>query len=214
MTRKSNKAPNIRIIPRLHILGRQVRQAQHLYEGYKNLVARVLEPKTTSKILGALTPPALGGPESVILARSAATRFERLGDRLQFLILSEIEEFLAEKEALINTYFNINAQKDSEATARLTRSATLLAKLSVLFLPVSLMTSYFSVQIPDLNNYTGHDYWYTFAVIMSLSFLALFFFSRLLMWVTEELDGWVKVLGKATGALMGRVIGWRRREED
>jgi len=129
--------------------------------------------------------------------------------------LSETEEFLAEKEALISTvflpvfpirfefanvrskYFNINAQKDSEATARLTRSATLLAKLSVLFLPVSLMTSYFSTQISDLMGvYTSKDYWYSFAVVVSISFLALFFFSRLLMWVTETLDAWVKIAGK------------------
>jgi len=90
-------------------------------------------------------------------------------------------------------YFNINAQKDSEATARLTRSATLLAKLSVLFLPVSLMTSYFSVQINDLQGvYTAKDYWYAFAILMSISFLFLFFFSRLLMWITESLDARVK----------------------
>jgi len=57
------------------------------------------------------------------------------------------------------------------------------------------MTGYFSVQIQELNNYTSRDYWYTFAVIMSLSVLALFFFSRLLMYVTETLDGWVKACG-------------------
>jgi hypothetical protein len=70
----------------------------------------------------------------------------------------------------------------------------LLAKLSVLFLPVSLMTSYFSVQINDLAGvYTAKDYWYAFAVLMSISFLFLFFFSRLLMWVTETLDMKVKM---------------------
>lgn len=210
MTRKSNKAPNIEIIPRLHILGRQIRQMQHLYKGYENLTQRILEPKATTIHNGAATPRSftgLAGGRGVVLAQSAGTRFERLGDRLNLMMLSQTEEFLAEKEALISTYFNINAQKDSEATARLTRSATLLAKLSVLFLPVSLMTSYFSVQIPDLaNKYTGKDYWYTFAVIMSLSFLALFFFSRLLMYVTETLDGWIKEASK----LLARMLFKRR----
>lgn len=79
--------------------------------------------------------------------------------------------------------------------ARLSRSATLLAKLSVLFLPVSLMTSYFSVQIPDLtNSYTGKTYWYSFAVVMCISFSFLFFFSRLLMWISELLDRWAKLV--------------------
>lgn len=88
-------------------------------------------------------------------------------------------------------YFNLTQQKDSEATARLTRSATLLAKLSVFFLPISFLTSYFSIQIKDLYDYwTGTDYWYSFAVIASLSFVCLFFFSRLLMFFSDTLDGW------------------------
>jgi hypothetical protein len=80
-------------------------------------------------------------------------------------------------------------QKDSQLTAKLNRSATLLAKLSVLFLPVSLVSGYFGVEIEDLNqHWKGTDYWYTFAVVMSLSFLSLFFFGRLLMFISEELD--------------------------
>jgi hypothetical protein len=63
----------------------------------------------------------------------------------------------------------------------------------VLFLPVSLMTSYFSIQISDIQGlYTIQDYWIVFAVIMSLSFMCLFFFSRGLIWITEILDEWVK----------------------
>lgn len=163
---------------------------QHLYKGYQNLTLRILDSKSTTLFSSSTTIP-----PGVPLSQSASVRFERLGDRLHLLILSGTEELLAEKDALINTYFNINAQKDSEATARLTRSATLLAKLSVLFLPVSLMTAYFSVQIEELNNYSSKDYWYTFAAIMSLSVLALFFFGRLLMYVTETLDTWVKHAG-------------------
>ena len=102
-------------------------------------------------------------------------------------------------------YFNINTQKDSEATARLTRSATLLAKLSVLFLPVSLMTSYFSTQISDIQGvYTIKEYWIVFAVMMSISFMGLFFFSRLLMWITETLDEWVKEFNRACASMFTR----------
>ncbi|KAH9210573.1 hypothetical protein DL95DRAFT_370770 [Leptodontidium sp. 2 PMI_412] len=218
VNRKANSSPNIQIIPRLHLLGRQIRQNQHLYEGYKNLIKRVLEPKTT---MGHGTAPSrtptgfsIGpGSRGVSLALSAAQRFERLGDRLELLILSETKEFLAEKDALVSTYFNINAQKDTEATARLTRSATLLAKLSVLFLPVSLMTSYFSVQIKDLEGvYTTKDYWYSFAVLMSISFLFLFFFSRLLMYVTETLDAWVKKASKSGLHYMTKKL--RKRDEE
>ncbi|KAK0104499.1 hypothetical protein ONS95_004787 [Cadophora gregata] len=218
VNRKANSSPNLQIIPRLHILGRRIRQNQHLYEGYKNLIKRILEPKTTMahEILPSRTPTGFStapGSRGVSLALSATQRFERLSDRLELLILSETKEFLAEKDALVSTYFNINAQKDTEATARLTRSATLLAKLSVLFLPVSLMTSYFSVQIKDLEGvYTTQDYWYSFAVLMSISFLFLFFFSRLLMYVTETLDAWVKKVSHSGVKYVTKKL--RKRDEE
>ncbi|PVH87189.1 hypothetical protein DL98DRAFT_510047 [Cadophora sp. DSE1049] len=218
VNRKANSSPNLQIIPRLHLLGRQIRQNQHLYEGYKNLIKRILEPKTTMAhgTSPSRTPTGFStapGSRGVSLALSATQRFERLSDRLELLILSETKEFLAEKDALVSTYFNINAQKDTEATARLTRSATLLAKLSVLFLPVSLMTSYFSVQIKDLEGvYTTQDYWYSFAVLMSISFLFLFFFSRLLMYVTETLDAWVKKVSHSGVKYMTKKF--RQRDEE
>ncbi|ESZ91647.1 hypothetical protein SBOR_7978 [Sclerotinia borealis F-4128] len=202
MTRKSNKGPDTRIIPHLHFLSKSIRQMQHLYKGYNNLITRILEPKPSST-WDAGTPDgsfiAQTGRSGVKLAASASQRFERLGDRLQLLILSETGEFLAEKDALSNTYFNINSQKDSQATARLNRSATLLAKLSVLFLPVSLMTSYFSTQLRNIDDkYSLDDYWIGFGVVVSASFVCLFFFSKLLMWVTETLDIWAKNLGKSS----------------
>jgi len=78
---------------------------QGLYEGYSNLIQRIMEPKSTS-IHGITTPPSLSGlgtgVRRVVLAQSASQRFERLGDRLQLLILSGTKEFLAEKDALIS----------------------------------------------------------------------------------------------------------------
>jgi hypothetical protein len=65
------------------------------------------------------------------------------------------------------------------------------------------MTSYFSVQISDLQGvYTAKDYWFSFAGVMSGSFLALFFFGRLLIWITETLDLWVKHVSRACGIFM------------
>jgi hypothetical protein len=137
------------------------------------------------------------------VAHSACHRFERLRDNIKFLVLNYLDEAIAEKDGLHNTvclawlpicfifrcinsrqYFNITTQKDSMATAKLTSNATLLSKLGVLFLPVSLMTSYFSVQIKELDGvYTVKTYWVTFAVVMVLSFFALFMFSRVLVGV-------------------------------
>ncbi|KAH0424791.1 ADP-ribosylation factor [Colletotrichum camelliae] len=129
--------------------------------------------------------------DEVKISSSARGRFERLEDRLQLLMLNTMHEYLDELDALSNTYFNLTAQKDFQATARLSRSATLLAKLSVFFLPISFMTSYFSVEIPGLvEHYTPKMYWISFAVIAGLSFVSLFFFSRMLEFVIDVLEGW------------------------
>lgn len=63
---------------------------------------------------------------------------------------------------------------------RLTRITILLAKITILFMPVSLMTAYFSVQIDDIQGkYTITTYWVAFAVIMALSFIFLLVFGKL-----------------------------------
>jgi hypothetical protein len=78
---------------------------QGLYEGYKNLIQRIMEPKSTT-IHGLNTPRSMSGlgvgARGVVLAQSASQRFERLSDRIQLLILSGTQEFLAEKDALIS----------------------------------------------------------------------------------------------------------------
>ena len=89
------------------MLGRSLRRMQHLYQGYKNLALRILDPSSTTTHHGTSASRSFSGISSlargVVLAQSASTRFERLSDRLDLLILSETEEFLAEKDALINT---------------------------------------------------------------------------------------------------------------
>ncbi|KAI1322002.1 hypothetical protein F5Y16DRAFT_416459 [Xylariaceae sp. FL0255] len=174
------------IIPTLHYLSKDLREMKHLFENYKNLISKLTAPGIAEGSNGSEN-----NNRKVLLTGSALSRFERLGDRLQFLMLNSIEGYLEEISALSSTYFNLTQQKDSEATARLTRSATLLAKLSVFFLPIGFLTSYFSIQIADLyEHWTATDYWYPFAVVASVSFVSLFFFSRLLMFASDTLDGW------------------------
>ena len=73
--------------------------------------------------------------------------------------------------------FNLIAMKESQAVERLTRITILLAKVTAWFLPISLMTAYFSTQLRDLPNaYSQRDYWIIFAVLsaITLGFLTLF----------------------------------------
>jgi hypothetical protein len=73
--------------------------------------------------------------------------------------------------------FNLIALKDSQAVEKLTRITILLAKVTIVFLPVSLLTGYFSTQIQDLQpTFTARAYWISFAVllVLSVSMLVLF----------------------------------------
>ncbi|KAL2059641.1 hypothetical protein ABVK25_000934 [Lepraria finkii] len=120
--------------------------------------------------------PTLGVP----LPAAATVRFERLRDRINHYAISEIQECLDEKEALVFLNFNMITMKQSQAVERLTRITILLAKVTILFMPVSLMTGYFSTQIQDLQGiYTAKTYWICFAVIMALSFVFLLVFGVL-----------------------------------
>jgi hypothetical protein len=61
------------------------------------------------------------------------------------------------------------------------------------------------VQIPELNNaYTAKTYWYTFAVVATVSFLSLFFFSRLLMVVSDRLDEAADIISRRAGKTFRR----------
>lgn len=54
------------------------------------------------------------------------------------------------------------------------------------------------VTLHQTNGYTGTTYWVTFAVIATLSFLSLFFFSRMLMVVSDVLDEKVHQVQKSS----------------
>ncbi|KAJ0121764.1 hypothetical protein J7T55_008931 [Diaporthe amygdali] len=193
------------IIKTLYARSKDLRQLKHLFESYGKLIMGVMDLGTETgsddkEAMTASTANLNGTPaRGVKLSQKAYDRFARLNDRLKLLMLDTIDEYLEEKSSLSSTYFNLLALKDSQATAKLNRSASLLAKLSVFFLPISFMTSYFSVEIPDLSqSWTGRTYWISFAVIATLSFMSLFFFSRLLMIVSDILDEKLNNMQKGT----------------
>ena len=93
---------------------------------------------------------------------------------------------LSVEMANLNQNFNLITTRQSEAVEKLTRITILLAKVTILFMPVSLMTGYFSVNIQELEDvYTARTYWVCFAVIMALSFAFLFAFGA----ISQTLEG-------------------------
>jgi hypothetical protein len=62
---------------------------------------------------------------------------------------------------------------------RLTRTTILLAKVTIVFLPISLATSYFSMQLPALQHTSLMTYWVTFVVVGFVTIALLISFESL-----------------------------------
>jgi hypothetical protein len=218
--------PHVQIVQQLHQYGRQLGVLKRMYQSYAMIIDRILaRQKPVNSSSGDIANVSSSGHQikqsfqesnafralsfsedtitdsptyGVPLSAAATVRFERLRDRITHYAISEIQECLDEKEALVFlvciqpssrirtllTYtfenFNMITLKQSQAVERLTRITILLAKVTILFMPVSLMTGYFSTQIQDLQGiYTAKTYWACFAVIMALSFIFLVAFGVL-----------------------------------
>ncbi|KAJ5135320.1 uncharacterized protein N7515_004598 [Penicillium bovifimosum] len=195
--------PIVDLVNELHWLGRRLAVLKRLYQSYELIMQRLLQrqrmlrdearsahPATIpdgatygdaefvdirqSSLVGNSSHPNTEKSVGVQLSSSAVARFERLADRINLYCLSEIENCLNEKESLTFLNFNLIALKDSQAVEKLTRITILLAKATILFLPVSLMSAYFSTELIGVKNgYTKTDYWVSFAVIFVLSVLLL-----------------------------------------
>jgi hypothetical protein len=81
------------------------------------------------------------------------------------------------------------AMKEAAAVEKLTRGTVLLTKVTIVFLPLSLLTAYFSMQIGNIETrYSLTTYWVSFAVISVLMLTLLI------------------VYGLMTGTLEGEVL--------
>ena len=102
------------------------------------------------------------------------------------------------------------ALKESQAVEKLTRTTILLAKATILFLPVSLMTGYFSIQLKEIEEkYNLTTYWICFLVVAVLSVLFLVVFGG----ITHTLEG--KTVYRSVTRTLGRTIlnaGKRKRK--
>jgi hypothetical protein len=151
-------------------------------------------------------------PHDVRLSQAASYRFERLLDRIRLYAVSEIDECIKEKEALVLMNFNLIALKESQAVEKLTRITILLAKATLLFLPVSLMTGYFSIQIGNIQNiYSLRTYWLCFVIVFAVSIVGLVFFGFAIGQVADQAT--YKSLWRIFSDFARKAIGERRKEK-
>lgn len=184
--------PKLCHIDRLDSVGKELGILRRHYESYKRIIDRLLETSTVtaaslqnSRVISQASQtsldtirPLMTEKESMLgvsLSSPARVRFKRLRDLIDLYALSEVEEYLKQKDSLVSMNFNLIAIKESLDVEKLTRITLLLTKVTIIVLPVSLMTAYFSVPLAG-TLYGVKEYWITFAVTLFLSWTALFVF--------------------------------------
>ncbi|KAI7469508.1 hypothetical protein KC357_g6439 [Hortaea werneckii] len=189
-------SPQLSHIDRLDGIGRELGVLKRHYQSYTRIVDRLLEPRPAtaaslenSRIASSETSqasldtvrPLITERESMLgvsLSSAARLRFKRFKDQIDLYALSEVDDYMKQKESLIAMNFNLIAMKESVDMERLTRVTLLLTKATILFLPVSLMSAYFSIDLTG-ERYTVTEYWVSFGIILFCSWVALFLFGVL-----------------------------------
>ncbi|PVH99915.1 hypothetical protein DM02DRAFT_593646 [Periconia macrospinosa] len=191
---------NLEHVDQLHHIGCQLAVLKRVYLAYEKIIERVLKKQeaTLASLKNSRIGPGLesldnsipyaysspGGPQipeadsllGVSLSSAARARFERLKDRYMLYALSEIQECIDQKDSLVMMNFNLIAIKESFSVERLTRVTLLLAKVTIVFMPVTLMTGYFGCDFKNLE-FTHSSYWWSFAGVLTVSLLFTFIFS-------------------------------------
>ncbi len=88
--------------------------------------------------------------------------------------------------------------KESRAVEHLTRITILLGKVTIIFLPVSLLTELFGAELPGMTR-TQTAYWTSFGIIMGISVLFVIVFGL----VSGTLES--KIIYRSLG---GRAVDW------
>ncbi|KAF2667478.1 hypothetical protein BT63DRAFT_480436 [Microthyrium microscopicum] len=216
----------LRHIDRLHHLGCQLSVLKRLYSAYDLLIDRLLGRREISLaslqnsniIHSGLESLASSQPHGnlmesqsslgVSLSSAAKVRFERLKHRIQLYALSEVNECIDQKASLIFMNFNLLAIKEAFSVERLTLTTLLLTKVAILFMPVSLMTAFFSCQFFDYE-FSVKAYWRWFGGIFAVSAFGLAMFS-LISGTAEDGKIITKPMTRRLVSFTGRAIKGRR----
>jgi hypothetical protein len=186
------ESPKLCHIDRLDTIGKELGVLKRHYASYNRIIDRMLDqPSATaaslqnSQVVGSASQSSLNTIRPVVAEKAsmlgvsfssaARVRFKRLRDLIDLYALSEVEEYMKQKEALVAMNFQLIAIKESLDVERLTRLGLLLTKATILFLPVSLTTAYFSVPLAGME-YHANQFWISFAVVLFMSGVTLFTF--------------------------------------
>ncbi|KAF3918139.1 hypothetical protein ABW21_db0208661 [Orbilia brochopaga] len=161
--------PQLHHIDELHDIVRRLASLKRVYQSYELVLSRLLEenkhlPSAPEKKFGPL----------------ALTRFARLKHRITYLAIGEITEVEKEAQGLISLTFNRLNFREVQAVEKLSLLSITLVKFTIVFLPLSLITSYFSMDVQGITGrYKAVHFWGASGVSVFLTIVFLLCIDKL-----------------------------------
>ncbi|KAF3922451.1 hypothetical protein AA313_de0206710 [Arthrobotrys entomopaga] len=157
--------PMLDHIDKLHDIARRLASLKRVYNSYELILERLLENKAYFK-----------EPANKCFSILSISRFERLKHRISQLAISEIEDCEKEANGLISLTYNRLNWRETKAVEKLSLLSVALAKVTIVFLPISIVLAYFGMN--DVAGISGvYDYkafWGAAGVAVALTFVFLY----------------------------------------
>lgn len=188
-----HKDPQLSHLSKLHRLSRQLATLKRMYETKKIIVDNILnrqenghqkhgriqkwadERDPNDPNVSYATTMGDSDVLGVPLGPLSVAKFERLRDRIKLYALGELEALLLEKTELETLTFNLISLKQSTTVELLTRVTIWFAGFTFVFLPLTLVTGYFSMQVQGISGkYNERTFWGAGGVAVTVTLLVLY----------------------------------------
>ncbi|KAK6332008.1 hypothetical protein TWF718_002546 [Orbilia javanica] len=158
--------PKLAHIDKLHDIVRRLASLKRIYQSYELVLDRLLQE---GKVF-------FDENSALAFRPAAASRLARLKYRIRYLAITEIEDCELETQGLISLTYNRLNFRETQAVEKLALLSVTLAKVTIIFLPLSLIMAYFSMDVEGITGRsTKKDFWISsgVAVFLTLCFLLL-----------------------------------------
>ncbi|KAF3940301.1 hypothetical protein ABW19_dt0200461 [Dactylella cylindrospora] len=158
--------PDLDHIDKLHDIARRLASLKRVYNSYELILDRLLENKAFFK-----------EPSNKCFSILSMSRFERLKYRISQLAISEIEDCEKEANGLISLTYNRLNFRETKAVEKLSLLSVALAKVTIVFLPISIVMGYFGMQdVAGISGlYDRGNFWTAVGTALGLTVVFLWF---------------------------------------
>ncbi|KAF3161105.1 hypothetical protein TWF225_003123 [Orbilia oligospora] len=205
--------PMLDHIDKLHDIARRLAGLKRVYNSYELILNQLLENKAYFR-----------EPANKCFSILSMNRFERLKHRISQLAISEIEDCEKEANGLISLTYNRLNFRETKAVEKLSLLSVALAKVTMVFLPISIVMGYFGMEeVQGISGmYDARNFWTAAGTAFGLTLVFLWFiggfggnFEGIGRWGVVR--RWVKrrqEAGRRRYAYGGRGVGYgyKRRE--